>query len=470
MSFSIFGILLIILCLVAFFRYFLEPKKLFLFYFSATVISTIFLDLGYLVQIGNFYVEYNYFFSFLCFASALYLIIHNSLNKKSNGGNNVTIFLLVFFFLLSVAVFRTVFNYNYISTSYDGLNWDDIVYSGKLAIVNAQIDINSFLRIFMLGIVIIVFTQNYNKNALGSISKKIYYLSSIYLALLLLEMLLLNAFGNNGMRGFYYSIFGETPYSIKTPRTTFSFWSPMGIAREPSNLSFTILYILINNIFYLRIACKKRLLNFNIACFMLLTIFSSSFGGILHFVSIAFLFFTGKNKISFRKLMIVISIVIAFAVVVSIAFSSRFDMALDYIRRFSPDSVSYLPVDSTVIRLYSVYNNLYCFIHNPILGTGVGSIYSFSALITMLANFGLVGFIVYFTFYFRSAKKITDCRITIICVIPFLISFSLTGHIGYLIYYEKTFYVFTLVVLIYDIKRRTVYYGEDIRNLSLAYR
>jgi len=135
-------------------------------------------------------------------------------------------------------------------------------------------------------------------------------------------------------------------------------------------------------------------------------------------------------------------------------FSSRIELLVNELSSFS-SGLEDLTFNSTIIRIYSIYNNIMCFLKVPVLGTGLGTVYSFSCIVTLITNFGIVGTILFVIFYIGNIqKKFGDKRAGNLICIFWVVAFSCTGHIGYILYYSQIFFVTVIGTLL--LKKRRI--------------
>lgn len=451
MSFTFFGIVSIFICLFIFFKFINKPYTLVKKSFEACVVSTIFLDIGYVAVIGGFTIEYNYLFTCLFLLSSFICLFayHPKVNRS------LKFFLIFVLFVLLTYLYHVIFKSVFLSANFD-TTWDEFFNgNGNLSLVTVNSNVlQTFLRFFIFGFSIAVFAGLVQFKDIYSVSKKIIFISKLYLIYLILEFILLNLFGTNSLRLLIIDLFGNSAATFINPRIILNVQVPMGLAREPSNLALTCLYILLVSFFTMFIAKKNigTFIGYFIVCLLIGSL--SAYRYIFVVIFIAFLAGILRKKrnheriVSIKSFLIVVaSLVIVFAGVFAL-FGNRIENIVNSILTFSPYTVSNLETSSEIIRFYSIYNNLYYFIKYPIFGTGLGTIYSYSSTITLLTNVGVIGLVLFFVFYLSAinrGKKIKNIMIKCSLIITILSLFLLTGHLGYLLYFEKTFFVIVLI-------------------------
>lgn len=453
MQVTFFGFFSIFLFLFVFFRYIKEPLILLKKSFELCVISTIFLDIGHVAIVGDFIIEYNYLFTMLFLVAAIIYLIFN----HPKFSRNCIYFL---FFVLSIIFsyfYHIIFKSVYYSSNF-ATTWDVFFEgNGELMEISINIDVlQTLLRTLIFGFSICVLTQSklITSENICALSKKIVFLANFYLLYLLFEFLLLNLFNSNILRDFSYNFFGFSESSFIGSRVVLGFSMPMGIAREPSNLALCCFYILIANL-YLIFVTRKHLFTFIVYSIFCLLIGSlSSYWYAFIIILIIFVALILKRKtltgriFSAKTIFFIIFILIFFVFAIFVLFGNRIENILSAIQNFDPYNVKWLEASSEIIRIYSIYNNLYYFARNFLLGTGLGTIYSFSATITLITNVGIIGLGLFLGFYIISLNNNMIYKrkcVKHILVVVLLMMFLTTGHLGYILYFEKTFFIMFLI-------------------------
>ena len=126
MKCSIIGLIAIAICFLQFVRDFKYSKKLFEHSFLLCIISTIFLDIGYVFKIGSFYFEYNYLFSIYSFFCLVIYLIKDKMSLKFL--KHIIYFTL--FVVFSIGT-KLLFDVKYISCNFNQ-SWDTLFLNNEL--------------------------------------------------------------------------------------------------------------------------------------------------------------------------------------------------------------------------------------------------------------------------------------------------------------------------------------------------
>ena len=452
MKCSIIGLIAIAICFLQFIRDFKCSKKLFEHSFLLCIISTIFLDIGYVFKIGSFYFEYNYLFSIYSFFCLVIYLIKDKMSLKFLK----YIIYFTLFVVFSIGV-KFLFDVEYISCSFNQ-SWDTLFLNNELEKVRVDFSgIFIIIRLVIFLILVSAFSINCNIERIDYISNKLFMFSKIYFVLILIEIISINVINNYSIREIYFFLFGKTEYSYVYYRKFFGIICPMGFAREPSNLALSILYIIVNCIYVCFRKNKGKILC--LSFFSVSLLIGSSSAYLYSFAVIfllLFIFMRKYNKRMIGNFTILLSPLVLLIIffVFYVTQNEKINDLLSSFTYFKPDNIEGLDMKSTIIRFYSIYNICYYWLKNLFLGVGIGTIYSFSSIFTLIVNLGIIGTILFYRIY-RSAL-IKSCKISIgkkseIYYLLFMfLCFSFTGHMSYIAYFEKTFFMSLELVLIFN--------------------
>ncbi len=201
------------------------------------------------------------------------------------------------------------------------------------------------------------------------------------------------------------------------------FRSILGFTFEPSQFVWSNLFfglILINS------KEKNKLFWFVLTIIEILI--SMSFTSILVSVILsvyAIYDFDYRDRIIFITIIILAIICISFAENSSIIsyYSDRFQKV-----QITAVGKSYETNINSEIRIQSIMYTLSQFLYTPFLGSGLGTSYSYSALVTFLASCGLCPFLIYIYIFKYFCKK--WCNISLISSICCLFAFFFAGAIS----------------------------------------
>ncbi len=442
MSITIFGA-----CLVIFSIYILIKNTTINFKRKANYVITLcivactFLDLGYVFKVGNFECEYNYLLTGFAFV----LVIIAEGYKK----NISLLFVGLIAYIIAVVCIKSALGATYLSSSYSSSRyWDLCFMDGELDVVYPSVRniVLPVIRLIMLGKVILYISRETSRKELLKIGVIIQKCSSIYLVLLVAEAILIN-FTSLQPRAFLLDIFGHSSSTAIEYKSVFGLKSPMGLAREPSNLAITCLISFTVNIYVHSRIKKGKVLAYN---YLLVMILSGSMSAVMYAFACLLLIYLNLNRKAKRIVAFVVPAIVVFFILISYRlFEPRFSVLFREIGMFGSGIASLSRNNSTITRMYSIYNNLYYFIRNPILGTGLGTMYCYSTIVTMLSNLGMAGAMLFFTFYKRCVERKTgSIKRKLPSILWIAICFLVTGHIGHILYYVHFYYLIMTAMLV----------------------
>lgn len=452
MFFSIFGIIIIVFFVIFFLRnmkYGLIEvyKKL----FTISIVSTLILDVGYFMKVGSFIVEYNYVFSImtLCVAIFVFLKLHIYSNVKIHG----FLFLLILVFVLFV---HMVFNIGYVSVGFNQ-PWD-IYFSSGDELSEVFISSHSFFVVLRTAIFLFnfyIFVSCSKKTEFIKLLRFVYRVSILFIIISLFDFFTSNFIRPTFFREISFILFGKSEATYYVPRMFLNIYVPMAFLREPSSFCYSCMIFAYCSLAYFTMKKNNKpgpLIS--LFLYIVLLIISKSLTGFIY----AFVLYVSFIYISKRRKMWMFSsifIFLIFGIVLYYSLGDRVNHIFSEFLNVYNNSPSKLEKSSEIIRLYSIVNNIKCFFKNPLFGCGIGSIYSYSAVITMLCDLGLVG-----TFYYAYIitnltnryfdTKFTSCFSIIIIALLHL----LTGHLSYILYLDRIAFLYLVLKYISISKRK----------------
>lgn len=419
--------------------------------FFASIISLLVFDVGYFAKIGSFTVEYNYVFTIVSFCYALLCIFKYKI--RLNNFTSAFLFLLCIFMGILIP---KLFNITYQSVTFDD-QWDNYIGTG-LPLKNVSVSLHSYFllaRIFIFLTQFLVFVTLSEKNDLKYYMTRMFNISVLILFLSFAEMIVSNFFHPMDFRSWSFTVFGHSTASYYVPRKSFGIYMPMLFMREPSSYGYTILFFIINNIAYyyttLSVKQKKQIV-FTSICLTVLLILSKSLSSYIYVLSVFFvLLYLSKNKGDYILILSISSIGIM--IVLFNTMGDRIDVALNGLKNIFLGNYRELSSGSENIRLYSIYNNITYFFKYIFMGCGLGSMYSYSSIATVLCNIGIIGSL----WFIKIIKNCTnqfykvDFFSWFSLVIIFCIHF-LTGHLSFILYLERIAYMYLILKYLNIIK------------------
>lgn len=456
---SIFGVILPILVFILICKNLKNPKiGNEIFFYS--VVGTLVLDIGYIAQINTFTIEYNYFFSGLNLLFAIYTLC----KCKVKHNKKIVILMSCFVgYLLFSALFPLIFQQSYTSVPYR-TNWD-IFFGAQapeaLPVVGFSIHaILVYLRSLIFLVAFYAFSITVTKEDFMRYVKYLYWLSCVMLVIACIEFLMINIFNEKVFRNVCRFIFGNSEATHLASRSItigkLNIFVPMCFARETSSFAKMIFIFVVNNIVFLMSSSRphKKYIIMNIALLIVCLLLSQSLSALFYVGAIVLIgwYLIKNKKLKYTLLTGGLIMVGVFLFIMR----DRLQFAFDAIDMLGQEPSS-LPQRSEVIRIYSIFNNLKYFALYFLTGCGLGSIYCYSSIVTMLANIGLIGIIMYsFIVYYLNKAATQEKKFSWLTCIIIIITNLFIGHLSHLMYLEIVAFLLIDLKLIDVMSRRQV--------------
>ncbi len=438
---SIFGVLLILYFIYYFIKNQKKPiSKLYPSLFVNVTICSIIFDIGYIAKIGNFTLEFNYFFTLLLFCFSIVCFIKDKIPISNIKKSLIFIFIILISFVFNLLISAPLQSVPFYE------EWDTYIL-GNLSIPYTKVGIHSvlqLLRIIMFVFEFSIFVIYANKSTLFEFFKKSYKVTIMVLLVSCLEILFYNFIPSFDFRNFLLNFFGHSEATFLNPRKFGFLYAPMAFMREPSSYSYMLFILSLANLSYYFVCTKNRKKILINICFCLLFIMiSTSFSGILYLVVILFLIFCfSLKKNGYKSLKFIFPIILILIVFLSFNYASikeRFDSIFDILNGDKSNTSNY-------IRITSIFNNLNVFSKHMLLGFGVGSVYCFSGIVTILANIGIIGSLYFVYFVNHQTNKFFKVKyFSFMSFLAIFIAYVFSGHMSYLLYSEKVIFIYLML-------------------------
>ena len=451
-SISLGGIFLILLCFGLFFKNRNSLVQLFQSFFSLSILFPILVNCGFAFRINDFQISYDYIFNIILLILDCLVIFVYSNRRLSSF---LPISFILFILSVSLSSFFSFFSgKTFLSVSFSD-TWDYYLGTYGKNLVPVSIDLGQFFGmfarccIFLLNICVFKEIGNFNI-FVPALANKIYRITPGFLVLSFIEMFCSNIISPTSFRSIVIGFFGgfdNTTYEL--PRQFFNIYMPSMAFREPSQMALCLFALLIGNLANYRLTKMpsvflKRKITLYSLLLSLLFMSLNSMSSLLYFlcyVIVLFVNFNTKWKMIFTSIFSCAFICFVFL------FFPRIESVVNYFPLFWQSNPHLLESRSELVRFYSAINNLQLFIQNPLFGCGLGSVYSYSGLFATLANIGIVGFFFWAKNLVSSIEKNFTKKTPLLFGMAILcLMFSFNGHIGELIYLDKTFYFFLMFV------------------------
>lgn len=385
----------------------------------------IFIGVGYFYSSPLFEIDHDEIITLVLFIQSIFLIIRRS-GKSLKNESIITAFLLILSICISLLILK-IFPYNIGTYNLKLSQYDYYLGIREVPEVGIQ-SLRFLIRIVMHLCIALALGKVLDGNNLYRIVNKIIKFS-IFISVIILFELINNIYHILEINEIIRIIFGRS--SIENLQRG-GLYSLKGFHTEPSHLAigyWTYLLIIIFS------STKRK--NFLIFISLIILLLSMSLTGFLFFIAGIFLYYLTDNtfgKISKRKTLILFFL---FFIVIFIyfTFGEYYNMRIDNsIKQIFDNKI--IQTDnsgSEILRMAMTVEAFQHFLRRPLFGIGLGTVWSYSAIPTILANIGILGIFVYtkFTFSISRIGKIKNKLIFVYAIIIFVYLFSDTIRILY---------------------------------------
>ncbi|WP_373140649.1 hypothetical protein [Beduini massiliensis] len=217
-----------------------------------------------------------------------------------------------------------------------------------------------------------------------------------------------------------------------------------GLCTEPSSLALSLFYIGLGIISVEK--CKKIiLLKLLVLCFIGILTGSMLFYLLFLLLVTSFLLNKSNNIILIIRSHKILFFCILLAIINFFIIFSFTQLGSYYLNRvYNIIDIIFSGkhnLNSESVRIYSAIEMIQVFIRSPLIGSGLGTAYGYSSLLTFLANFGLCGVLFYFYIWKYFIGKIAIKKIIYI-VFPLLISLLIHGSINTFVFPQFIYLLF----------------------------
>lgn len=441
-----------------------KAKNKYVSLYLFTTFSEIFLNLGYLVKIGSFEVNYSYI------SLAITAFFGVTIQVKMSKGMRLPIKNALLFFMTVIAglVIRILSPYEIYGIDHSIAA--DALFNG-VSLRHLSITVYSWITLAKIMLVIYttaLLISIYDDNTFKTGFFKYIPIFRTYIIFAVVEFVCNNLIAPTFIRNLVLIIFGAQKASVKIPYYRVGLYSILLTCNEPSLVAYLLFFSCLGILWY---GSEKKLSNqtkwiwIGISMMMLsLTLTGLVFSAILIFIMLQ----RKKRGLTKSKcvkitLVLVASIVSALAIPDIISyFNERFLKVVQYIgyllKNSNSDSVfTTFGGRSEVVRMYSIFSCVTIFFRCPILGAGLGTQTGCSGWLSVLAQVGMLG-IFFFSREINCWLKIINKKNTIAKSV-LLLAFTVQGGMTDIL--ASTYYYIWLILIssilnssvIYDLKR-----------------
>ena len=411
--------------------------------FLSLTVYDAFINIGYIVKIGSFALEYNMMSSIILFIPSIYILITNDVNKKVKN------WFIIFLVCILLGALKSIISRQEIMGITHLENWDTYFAEHKpihLISFNMPQFLIMLLRFTITFINMSAFGLLFNQHYLKILTKIIRTYMTISLIIYVIEMILYNFTGSISFRETLVNLLGPNGFVYVYPRVFLNkIYTPLLLLSEPAAVAFAFFISGCNEIFLFNYKKEKSsiLLLFILMIFLLMT---SAMTSILYLIVLAISFLSTLFK---NKSHLILSLIFIFLVMIGpiiAMYNEELTIFLDNVKLYKY-GIPYLSTNSKVVRTYSIYIEIIHFIKNPVLGIGLGTSFSHSGFFTMLSNIGIFGTIASFklisNYYSNFNFKKSSYLLAIFSII---IVYSISGNFSMYLYIQYTQILFFLLI------------------------
>ena len=439
-------------------------KKYIALFLSLTVFDA-FVNLGYVIKLNSFILEYNILTSIILFIPSTYIFLTKKINRSTLHWFSILTICIVIGALKSILTKQQVLGVGYQE------NWDDYFAIGKsisFVSFNLRQFINMFGRFIITFVNVSAFFSIFNQHHLKILTKTIRTYTVMSLILYIIEFYMYNIANDITFREKIVKLFGETEDLYLVPRLFLNKISnPLLLLKEPSAVGFTLFIASCNEIFIFNYKNKKSSL-FMLFFLVILMVLTSAMTTIIYLVILMISFLSSLFK---KKRYIFIISILAFILLVpavTTIYSHELSEFLANYKSFKYGIPSFTSINAKVIRTYSIYIAIQQLLKNPIFGIGLGTSYAHSGIFTMLSNIGITGTISFLmmtstyhlNFKFKKSSKLLS--IFFLCIM-----YSLSGHLSMLLYIQYTQIALFLLTASNKCEKNNLIFTEKEKEIIL---
>lgn len=437
---TIYGVILTLVGIYILFNCFTNIKKGYVLSIFFSTINVCFFGLGNICKIGSFVVYSQYLFAVISFITAFIFILTKKINKKA------IIYLSAYFICLLIGILFSFFR------TYKGVGFDDswdyyIINDISLPLV--KFDNYSFLvfvRAILFALEILPF--GVDKNLFVSLLKLYKKHLNKFVVLIFtayfIEFIVVNYGNATNYRDIITTIFGSDDATYHTYRYAMGFAIPLIFCQEYSVVVFVMFNceLWLTYCFVTTKSNKKRIAYCILYIYFLINmIIQTSMSSLLYLGSLLLIDIYLLYKRWPQSLFISLLLAIVAIIVLANNFSTRIENIFSIIT--TNDIVMH---NSEGVRFAAIKNCLSYFVQFPLFGTGIGVLYSFSAIVTCLCDIGLISSFAYIK-YLQCTFHISKSKWFILLNLAIIYLFN--GHMSALLYSDSLIFLIFMFSMIY---------------------
>lgn len=407
-----FGIILIGLILYNVFN----KKKLVLndvfeYLLSLLIFLELFINVGYMFKILDYELFYSEFVLILLFLTTIVIILRNT-----------NLFRIKWTLILFTFSIMATEMYLMIKPIDKSIFRNGIYLIPEFSVYSLLIMLRVVMMLIISGVAIYLIKNKELNEIVNRIARNTMY---IYI-LCIVEWVVKNVFHSQIFNTVIDYIFGKGIYTVDFLLERGSLYSLQGLLREPAHLSFG-LFMFLMIILLSNLNSKAKNKYFIIGSGLILI--SGSLSGIGYIFALILC-----RVVNIRKKLK--PIIFGALIICIAAFLIPAELTDYYISRITnswmilSSSSEALLFTSEQVRLFSITETLKTvFLERPILGAGLGIPYAYGANIMILGSIGIIGFILWFWYYFISIGDVIRKNKVFVISIMFIV-FTFIGSIN----------------------------------------
>ncbi len=412
-DFTVFGILLMVIILLS--AIFCDEEKIMFLLINLNIIFSLFIDIGFVFRIVGF--EFNYYRFFMPITILIYIL--KSKRPVAIDKKYFTPIVILYISIMMGFLITFIFKINSFTNVAIGRSTigDEPLTSPYFTSRNIVRTFDLFIFIFYL--LILLDYGFFKKEKLDRFIKYFLLYTKVFFVIIIIEFIFTyNGYGQL-FRNSLFLIFGQNSESVVvTSYQRGGAYMLMGTLQEPSHLVYILL------ILYSLYIKNYKISDVFIGISWVIAFLTTSSSCILC-IPFSMMGFVFSNKITNRltrkvKIYMVCGTVflLLFILMINNDVNALLSLTIDKFNRFLNLNINDMNLrSSSDVRAYSIYVSMQAFLSNIIFGIGFGTVTTYSAIVSLLANLGLAGGLSYSYTLYKIINPKLDIR--------YIVSFSI---------------------------------------------
>lgn len=402
---TIFSIVLIFILLI--FLFFSKSlKSIYNKIFILAITLNINIGAGYFFKFGGNEVSFSEVITGVLVIISLVILLRVPLEKK--------VFVTICCLIMSIGIgilFLVFIPYEGLTINF-GDSWDEYLYGiqDKTNVIFNSRTISMSIRVLIFTGLLLVNESIFTIKNWHYIIKYVVIFSKISIIWGFFEWITKNIFNINSMNYFTNIIFGIGQSTTTDLIMRDDTYALIGFSREPSGYALTLTYIALLIIVNVKINNDNIIWLYATLTLLFLSMSLSSIILGIMVITISILVFNiTLNKTNVVKIIFALIIFISLSIYI---FTLRSNDNNYYLIRLKNTLMEFQlilqgkydngDITSEKVRIISIVDTFKALLNRPFFGLGIGTVYSHSSIITILANIGVIGFF----YWLKTIKKI----------------------------------------------------------------